>query len=88
MKATKSEKTSPSDSVRRTVRHLRLAGKTFKNTKGDWIKIEWVCGDLVSYNCSGSMQRVGGRLKCSRHKMKILLRDAGYLTNSPDQPLE
>lgn len=59
--------------VSRLVRPLRLSGKTFTNPKGDWIKIEWVSGNDISYNCSGSCQWAGGRLRCSRAKIKAIL---------------
>jgi hypothetical protein len=69
----------------RLVRPLRLSGKTFTNPKGDWIKIEWVHGNDISYNCSGSCQWVGGRLRCSRSKMRAILEAGNYLTNTKDQ---
>ena len=70
---------------RRIVRPLRLSGKTFTHPDGNWIKIEDAYGDSIRYNCSGSIQWSGGRLRCSRSKMKKLLIDGGYLTNAQDQ---
>jgi hypothetical protein len=57
---------------------FRLANRTFHNSTGGWIRIEWVHGNDISYNCSGSVQWGGGRLRCSRSKMIRLLTTAGY----------
>lgn len=57
---------------------FRLAGRTFRNAVGRWIKIEWTHGDLISYNQSESVQWAGGRLRCSRKKMRSILEAGNY----------
>ena len=48
------------------------------------MKVEWVCGNTISYNVSGSMQWVGGRLKCTRDKFKKMVREGNYSANGKD----
>ena len=45
------------------------------------MKVEWVCENTISYNVSGSMQWVGGRLKCTRDKFKKMVREGNYSAN-------
>ena len=53
-------------------------GQIWKNSNGNWIKIEFVHRNAVSYNVSKSIQWAGGRLNVSKYKFKKMLIDGNY----------